>query len=69
MVIVLFMGHIYQGTLGTEGAFEGMKTGYGDETCAKEHCELWYDEVKAGRVSAQRGVVSVSHAASTTVQT
>jgi len=40
------LGHIYIGTLGTEGSFEGMATGYVDETWAKEHHNLWYDEVK-----------------------
>ena len=40
------LGHIYIGTLGTEGALEGMTTGYVDETWAKEHHNLWYEEVK-----------------------
>ncbi|WP_051530290.1 formate dehydrogenase subunit gamma [Halomonas halodenitrificans] len=39
-------GHIYIGTLGTEGSLEGMTTGYVDETWAKEHHNLWYEEVK-----------------------
>jgi formate dehydrogenase subunit gamma len=39
-------GHIYIGTAGTEGAFEGMKTGYVDEAWAKQHHDLWYEEVK-----------------------
>ena len=68
LMVVMFMGHIYLGTLGTEGAFEGMKTGYVDETWAKEHHELWYEDVKAGRVPAQRSVAA-SHAAPSTVQT
>ena len=54
LMVVLFMGHIYLGTLGTEGAFQGMQTGYVDETWAREHHELWYDDVKAGRIPAQR---------------
>lgn len=54
LMIVMFMGHIYLGTIGTEGAYEGMKTGYVDETWAREHHELWYDDVKAGRIPAQR---------------
>ena len=68
LMVVLFMGHIYLGTLGTEGAFAGMKTGYVDETWAKEHHELWYEDVKAGRVPAQRSAVSGSSAAPSTVQ-
>lgn len=54
LMIVLFMGHIYLGTLGAEGAYQGMKTGYVDETWAKEHHELWYDDVKSGKIPAQR---------------
>ncbi|MGQ7248314.1 formate dehydrogenase subunit gamma [Halomonas sp. V046] len=45
-------GHIYIGTLGTEGALEGMTTGYVDETWAKQHHSLWYDEVKDQAVDA-----------------
>jgi formate dehydrogenase subunit gamma len=40
------LGHIYIGTLGTEASLEGMTTGYVDETWAKEHHNLWYEEVK-----------------------
>lgn len=44
--IGLFFGHAYIGTLGTEGALEGMTTGEVDETWAKQHHDLWYEEVK-----------------------
>jgi formate dehydrogenase subunit gamma len=54
LMVVLFMGHIYLGTLGTEGAFQGMRTGYVDEAWAKQHHELWYDDVQSGKVPAQR---------------
>ncbi|WP_296444139.1 formate dehydrogenase subunit gamma, partial [Rhodoferax sp. UBA5149] len=54
LMVAMFIGHIYLGTLGTEGAYAGMKTGYVDETWAREHHELWLDDVKAGRVPAQR---------------
>ena len=40
-----------------------------DETWAKEHHELWYDDVKAGRVPAQRSAVAVTGSAPSTVQT
>jgi cytochrome b subunit of formate dehydrogenase len=36
------------GTIGTEGAYQAMKTGYVDETWANEHHALWYEEVKSG---------------------
>ena len=41
--------HIYLGTIGTEGAYKGMREGYVDETWAKEHHALWYDDVKSGK--------------------
>jgi formate dehydrogenase subunit gamma len=40
------LGHIYMGTIGADGALQAMKTGMVDETWAKEHHELWYEEVK-----------------------
>lgn len=43
------LSHIYLGTIGTEGAYQGMREGYVDETWAKEHHELWYNDVKAGK--------------------
>jgi formate dehydrogenase subunit gamma len=50
----LFLGHIYMATFGVPGAMEAMKTGYVDESWAKEHHELWYDDVKAGKIPAVR---------------
>jgi formate dehydrogenase subunit gamma len=47
--IALSLGHIYLGTLGVEGAYQAMRTGYVDEVWAKEHHEIWYNEVKSGR--------------------
>jgi formate dehydrogenase subunit gamma len=41
------LGHIYMGTIGAEGAYESMRYGTVDEAWAKEHHELWYEEVKA----------------------
>jgi formate dehydrogenase subunit gamma len=54
LMMAMFLGHIYIGTIGMEGAYQGMKTGYVDETWAKEHHEFWYDDVKAGNIPAQR---------------
>ncbi len=39
-------GHIFMGTIAMEGAFEAMKTGECDENWAKEHHDLWYQELK-----------------------
>jgi formate dehydrogenase subunit gamma len=42
--IALSLGHIYLGTIGLQGSYRAMRTGYVDETWAKEHHEFWYDE-------------------------
>jgi cytochrome b subunit of formate dehydrogenase len=34
------------GTIGTEGVFEGMWTGYVDAVWAEQHNDLWYEEVR-----------------------
>ena len=54
LMMCLFLGHIYLGTLGMQGAYQAMRTGYVDETWAREHHEYWYDDVKAGTIPAQR---------------
>lgn len=41
------LGHIYIGTAGTEGALEGMSTGYVSEEWAKQHHDQWFDEALA----------------------
>ncbi len=46
------IGHIYIGTAGTEGAFEGMATGYVSEEWARQHHDLWLEELeKTGDVA------------------
>ena len=54
LMMAMFMGHIYLGTIGMGGAYQAMKTGYVDETWAKEHHELWYDDIQSGTIPAQR---------------
>ena len=46
--IAIAFGHIYIGTIGSEGSLDGMVTGEVDENWAKQHHDLWYDEVKQG---------------------
>jgi formate dehydrogenase subunit gamma len=53
LLIALSLGHIYLGTIGMEGAYQSMKTGYVDETWAKEHHALWYQEAKAGKAQVR----------------
>ena len=55
--IAVSLGHIYMGTIGVEGAYGNMRNGYTDETWAKEHHSIWYDEVKSGRREAAGGAV------------
>ena len=55
-MMAMFIGHIYMGTIGMRGAYKAMREGYVDETWAKEHHQLWYDDVKAGKIPAQRSV-------------
>ncbi|MGA0611812.1 formate dehydrogenase subunit gamma [Caldimonas sp. KR1-144] len=54
LMMTMFLGHIYLGTIGMQGAYRAMRTGYVDETWAKEHHELWYDDIRAGKIPAQR---------------
>ena len=54
LMMALFLGHIYLGTIGMKGAYKAMKTGYVDETWAREHHQLWHDDIKAGKIPAQR---------------
>ncbi len=54
LMLAMFIGHIYIGTIGMQGAYQGMRTGYVDETWAREHHEFWYDDIKAGKIPAQR---------------
>ncbi len=54
-MLLLSFGHIYMGTIGAHGAFASMKTGYVDETWAREHHEQWYNDVKAGKSGHPQG--------------
>lgn len=54
LMIAMSLGHIYMGTIGMAGAYRAMRDGWVDEAWAKEHHELWYDDIKSGKVPAQR---------------
>ena len=53
-MLALFFGHIYMGTIGMRGAYQAMRTGYVGDEWAREHHEYWYEDVRAGKVPAQR---------------
>lgn len=63
------LGHIYIGTAGTEGAIEGMATGYVSEEWAQQHHDLWFEKMQrdgkivepGDRVSAPEQVSTVSN--------
>ncbi|MCD0503040.1 formate dehydrogenase subunit gamma [Bordetella petrii] len=54
LMMCMLMGHIYLGTIGMRGAFKAMKTGYVDENWAREHHDIWYEDIQSGKVPAQR---------------
>jgi formate dehydrogenase subunit gamma len=55
--IAISFGHMYLGTIGLEGSYQAMRTGYVDETWAKEHHQYWYDEMKSGARGSAGGAV------------
>jgi formate dehydrogenase subunit gamma len=57
LYISISFGHIYLGTIGLEGSYSAMRTGYVDESWAKEHHQIWYEEIKSGRRDAPGGAV------------
>ena len=65
--IAVALGHIYIGTLGTEGALEGMATGYVSEEWARQHHNLWLEEVKQ-QPAEQQSAADAHNAAAATKQ-
>jgi formate dehydrogenase subunit gamma len=61
-IIAMFIGHAYMGTIGVTGSWQAMKTGYVDEGWAEEHHKLWADDIAAGKVPAQRTVLTPGRA-------
>ena len=57
LMMAMFLGHIYMGTIGMQGAYQAMRTGYVDETWAKEHHELWLNDIQNGTIPAQRSAL------------
>ena len=66
LMMAMFMGHIYMGTIGMRGAYGAMRDGQVDETWAKEHHELWYNDIQSGKIPAQRSQAAASAAPSAT---
>ena len=53
-MIAMFIGHAYLGTIGMGGAYQAMRTGYVDETWAREHHRWWYDDIRDGKIPVER---------------
>ena len=68
LMILVIMGHIYIGSVGMEGALDGMTTGYCDLNWAREHHAQWAERceqegqvVSEAEVSRLRGESSGGH--------
>jgi len=66
LLIGIALGHIYMGSIGTEGAWEGMIGGEVDEGFAKQHHDLWYEEVKGKARSSEAAAAGDASAATQT---
>ncbi len=55
LLIMGALGHIYIGTIGTEGALEGMITGKVDKSWAIQHHDLWYQQHQQSSVQSSEG--------------
>ncbi len=56
LMMCVFIGHIYIGTVGMKGAYTAMRRGWVGDAWAKEHHAYWYEDIKAGKIPAQRSV-------------
>ena len=54
LMLAIMFGHIYIGSIGMRGAYTAMRRGYVDEAWAREHHAYWYEDIKAGRIPAER---------------
>lgn len=53
-MIALIVGHIYIGTVGMEGAIDAMWSGRVDSNWAREHHDLWYEDIAGRTDQSQR---------------
>lgn len=58
----MILGHIYLGTLGMAGAYQAMRTGYVDDAWARQHHDLWYDDIQSGKVARIRSTEQTTEA-------
>ncbi|NJN47591.1 MAG: hypothetical protein HC808_15180 [Candidatus Competibacteraceae bacterium] len=56
IAMVTTIGHMYMALFGVEGALEGMVNGKVDAAWAKQHHDLWYDELREKGVKPEPAV-------------
>jgi len=54
LLMAFALGHIYLGTIGMQGAYKAMREGYVDDAWAREHHDIWYQEIVEGKVPRVR---------------
>jgi formate dehydrogenase subunit gamma len=54
ILIAVALGHIYIGTIGSEGSLEGMTTGRVDTAWAKQHHDRWYEQLMEEGVQPEK---------------
>lgn len=54
LMIAVFLGHIYIGTIGMRGAYTAMRRGWVGDAWAREHHAYWYEDIQAGKIPAER---------------
>ena len=52
--MTMIIAHIYIGSVGMEGALDAMNSGKVDRNWAKEHHNLWVEEVDAESKSSKK---------------
>ncbi|WP_342118183.1 formate dehydrogenase subunit gamma [Pseudoduganella sp. OTU4001] len=50
LMMAFALGHIYLGTIGMQGAYDAMREGYVDDAWAREHHNIWYQQVEEGKI-------------------
>ena len=68
LMMAMFAGHIYMGTIGMKGAYQAMRRGYVNEAWAHEHHALWLDDIQAGKIPVQRSSPAASPLGGTAAQ-
>jgi formate dehydrogenase subunit gamma len=54
VMMCVFFGHIYIGTIGMKGAYTAMRRGWVGDEWAREHHLYWYEDIAAGKIPAER---------------